>query len=157
RHAYYVERADLNQEQRVLLHPTRGRLLDRAGRVLARDVITYSVSGAPLEMADPRRTAQVLAAMLDEPPRRLAKAFGERPRFVWIKRRISPALAEKIAARHERGIYLSTEVQRVYPLGDAAAEILGRTDVDANGVDGLELQLDDMLRGRTGWTTQFRD
>ncbi len=157
RHAHYTERADLNQEQRVLLRPTRGNLLDRAGHVLARDLKTYSVSGAPREMADPRRTARALAGLLDEPPARLLREFAKRPRFVWIKRRISPALAERIAARRERGVYLATEVQRVYPLGAASAELLGRTDLDANGVDGLELQLDPALRGRPGWTTLFRD
>jgi cell division protein FtsI/penicillin-binding protein 2 len=157
RHAHYTERADLNQEQRVLLRPTRGNLLDRGGQVLARDLQTYSVSGAPREMADPGRTARGLATLLGEPPARLLKAFAERPRFVWIKRRISPAIAERIAARRERGVYLATEVERVYPLGEAAAEMLGRTDLDANGVDGLELQLDPVLRGRPGWTTLFRD
>ncbi|HKQ56361.1 MAG TPA: penicillin-binding protein 2, partial [Candidatus Eisenbacteria bacterium] len=157
RHDYYVERADLNQEQRVLLRPTRGQLLDRDGKVLARDLMTYSVSGAPREMSDPRRTARALAALLDEPPARILKLFSGRRPFVWIKRHISPALAERIAARRERGIYMATEVQRVYPLGRAAAELMGRTDLDANGVDGLELQLDDVLRGRTGWTTLFRD
>jgi cell division protein FtsI (penicillin-binding protein 3) len=157
RHGYYAERADLNQEQRVLQRPTRGNLLDREGHVLARDLMTYSVSGAPREMADPRGTARALAALLDEPAARLLKAFAERPRFVWIKRRISPVIAEKIAARHDHGVYLATEVQRVYPLGSAAAEILGRTDLDANGVDGLELQLDPELRGRPGWTPLFRD
>ena len=157
RHAYYTERADLNQEQRVLERPTRGNLLDREGQVLARDLMTYSVSGAPREMADPRATARALAGLLGEPPARLLRAFAERPRFVWIKRRVSPALAERIAARHERGVYLATEVQRVYALGAAAAEFVGRTDLDANGVDGLELELDSDLRGRPGWTTLFRD
>ena len=157
RHAHYTERADLNQEQRVLLRPARGNLLDRGGQVLARDLKTYSVSGAPREMANPRRTARALADLLDESPARLARLFVERPRFVWIKRRIPPALAERVAARRERGVYLATEVQRVYPLGEAAAEILGRTDLDANGVDGLELQLDPALRGRPGWNTLFRD
>src|SRR5262245_43617710 len=85
RHAYYVQRADLNQEQRVLLRPVRGHLLDREGRVLARDLQTYSVSAAPREMEDPHRTARGLAALLGEPPRRLVKAFAQRPRFLWVK------------------------------------------------------------------------
>ncbi len=157
RHAYYEERADLNQEQRVLLRPTRGNLLDRGGRVLARDLLTYSVSAAPREMKEPQRTARALAALLGERPRRLEREFAQRPRFLWVKRRISPALAAQIAARRERGVYLATEVQRVYPLGEASAEILGRTDLDDRGVDGLELQFDEALRGRTGWATLFRD
>ena len=157
RHDYYVGRADLNQEQRVLLRPTRGNLLDRRGRALARDLLTYSISAAPREMTQPRATARALAALLDENPRRLEQAFARQPRFLWVKRRISPALAEQIAGRRDRGVYLATEVQRVYPLGAAAAEILGRTDLDDSGVDGLELQLDETLRGRTGWATLFRD
>jgi cell division protein FtsI/penicillin-binding protein 2 len=157
RHDYYEGRADLNQEQRVLLRPTRGNLLDRDGRVLARDLLTYSVSAAPREMKNPAGTARAQAALLRENPRRLTKAFAQRPRFLWVKRRISPALAEQIAARRERGVYLATEVQRVYPLGEASAEILGRTDLDDSGVDGLELQFDEALRGRTGWATLFRD
>jgi cell division protein FtsI/penicillin-binding protein 2 len=157
RHAYYAERADLNQEQRVLLRPTRGNLLDRDDRVLARDLLTYSVSAAPREMTDPRGTADALAALLGENPRRMQMLFAQRPRFLWVKRRISPALAERIAVRHDRGVYLATEVQRVYPLGEASAEILGRTDLDDSGVDGLELQFDEALRGRTGWATLFRD
>lgn len=74
RHDHYAERADLNQEQRVLQRPTRGNLLDREGQVLARDLMTYSVSGAPREMPDPRGTACALAALLEEPPARLLKA-----------------------------------------------------------------------------------
>jgi cell division protein FtsI/penicillin-binding protein 2 len=157
RHDYYAGRADLNQEQRVLLRPARGRLLDRHGKVLARDLLTYSVSAVPREMKNPRATARALAALLGEEPRRMERAFAQRPRFLWVERRIAPALAEKIAARRERGVYLSTEIQRVYPLGEAAAEILGRTDLDDQGVDGLELQLDETLRGRPGWATLFRD
>ena len=157
RHEYYVQRADLNQEQRVLLRPVRGQILDREGRVLARDLQTYSVSATPREMEDPHRTARGLAALLGESPRRLTKAFAQRPRFLWVRRRVPPALAARIAARHERGVYLTTEVQRVYALGEAAAEFLGRTDLDNNGVDGLELQLDQTLRGHTGWTTLIRD
>jgi cell division protein FtsI/penicillin-binding protein 2 len=87
----------------------------------------------------------------------MERSFAARPRFLWVKRRISPALAERIATRHERGVYLSPEVERVYPLGASACEVLGRTDLDDQGVDGLELQLDETLRGRPGWATLFRD
>ena len=157
RHDYYQERADANQEQRVVDPATRGNLVDRAGRVLARDLLTYSVSAVPREMVDPRRTARMLAARLGLDPGVLAKSFARRPRYVRVARSISPALAESLRARRERGIYLATEVQRVYPLGAAAAELVGRTDLDDAGVDGIELEFDDLLRGQTGWTTLLRD
>ena len=156
RHSYYAGRAELNQEQRVLIRPVRGELLDRRGRPLARDLLTCSVSAAPREMADPAVVARGLAALLHLDARRLAAEFRAHPRFVWVARHQSPERGEAVAARKWRGVHLSVETRRDYTLGTAASEILGRTDLDDSGVDGLELQLDGELRGRPGWSTIFR-
>lgn len=156
-HGHYEARADRNQEQRVLLKPGRGNLLDRRGRVMARDLLTYSISAAPREMAKPRRVARQLAAILGRDARRLERDFAAKPRFLWVARRVAPELGQRIADLDERGVYLSPETRREYPFGSAAAEILGRTNVDNVGIDGIELQLDEVLRGRPGWATKFRD
>ena len=155
-HAYYAERAELNQEQRVLVRPVRGELLDRRGRPLARDLLTWSVSAAPREMTDPAGVARGLAALLHLDARHLASEFRAHPRFVWVARHQPPGVGQAVADRKWRGVHLSVETQREYTLGDAACEIVGRTDLDDSGVDGLELQLDDELRGRPGWATLFR-
>jgi cell division protein FtsI/penicillin-binding protein 2 len=157
RHGYYEARADRNQEQRILLKPSRGRLIDRRGRVMARDLLTYSISAAPREMAHPRRTARQLAAILGRDARKLEREFAAKPRFLWVARRVAPELGQKVEALDERGVYLSPETRREYPFGAAAAEILGRTNVDNVGIDGLELQLDEALRGLPGWATHMRD
>ena len=156
-HQMYSERAERNQEQRVLLKPVRGDLLDRHGRRLATDVLTYVLAAAPREMSDPRGTARELATLLRLDPRRLAREFEARPRYLTIARRVPPDVAEKIANWNRRGIYLATETRRQYLLDPAAAEIIGRTDVDNHGVEGLEVELDRDLCGRPGWTTLFRD
>lgn len=155
-HSYYAGRAELNQEQRVLVRPVRGELLDRLERPLARNLLTCSISAAPREMADPAAVARGLAALLHLDARRLAAEFRAHPRFVWVARRQPPELGEAVAGRNWRGVHLSVETRREYTLGAAASEILGRTDLDDSGVDGLELQLDDALRGRPGWSTIFR-
>jgi len=80
RHAFYAERAERNQEQRVLIRATRGELRDRHGRPLARDLPTYSISAAPREMPDAPAVARELARILDLDPRRLARDFANRPR-----------------------------------------------------------------------------
>ena len=156
-HGTYEARADRNQEQRVLLKPERGNLLDRRGRVMARDLLTYSISAAPREMANPRETARALAGILGRDARALEREFAAKPRFLWVARRLAPELGQKVEDLGARGVYLSPETRREDPLGNVAAEILGRTNLDNVGIDGLELQLDDELRGQPGWVTQLRD
>src|SRR5437867_955598 len=156
-HGAYVERAERNQEQRILIRPARGELLDRHGRPLARDLPTYSISAAPREMKDAPAVARALAGVLGTDPRRLARAFAARPRFLWVARHLAPEVGQKVADRNWRGVYLTIETQREYLLGAAAEEILGRTDLDNTGVEGLELTFDGVLRGRPGWATLIRD
>lgn len=156
-HATYAERAAHNHVTRVLLPPVRGQLLDRYGRPLARDLITYSVSAAPREMKHPRRTARELAGMLGESRRALDRSFAARKRYLWVARHVPPEIGQAVAERGFTGVYVSTETRREYMLGDVACEIVGRTNTDNVGVDGLELQLDDELRGQAGWETLFRD
>ncbi len=156
-HSHFEARAERNQEQRVLEAPVRGELLDRHGRPLARDLLTCSISAAPKEMVDANGTARDLARVLNLNPRSLIAQFKTRPRFLWVARRVSPARGEEISAWKRRGIYVSLERRRDYVLGKVAGEVLGRTNVDNAGVEGLELEYDDELRGRAGWTTRFRD
>ncbi|MGH7742289.1 MAG: peptidoglycan D,D-transpeptidase FtsI family protein, partial [Candidatus Eiseniibacteriota bacterium] len=157
KHGYYAERAERNQEQRVLVNPVRGDLLDRYGRRLASDVVTYSLSAAPREMADAPHTARDLAALLKLEPRQLERDFAARPRFLLVERHLAPEVAQRVADWQRRGLYLSVETQRAYCLGAVAEELIGRTDTDHNGVEGLELALDADLRGSPGWITQYRD
>ena len=156
-HGEYEARAERNQEQRVLQRPVRGAILDRYGRPLARDLVTYSISAAPREMADAHGVALALAARLRLDPRRLEREFEHRPRYLMVARHVAPDVAQAVAERTWRGVYVAGETQREYLLGDAAGEILGRTDVDNSGVEGLELEFDQALRGRPGWATLFRD
>jgi cell division protein FtsI/penicillin-binding protein 2 len=156
-HTEFANRAERNQEQRELVRPVRGNLLDRQGRPLARDLKTYQVTVAPREMKDPAGTARRLAEALRLDPRRLQKSFAARPRYLLVARQVAPDIGQAIASWKVAGIHLGIETRREYTLGPAAEEIIGRTDLDDIGVEGLELQLDETLRGRPGWITLFRD
>ena len=156
-HAFYEARAERNQEQRVLIRATRGDLLDRHGRPLARDLPTYSISAAPREMKDAPAVARALAKIVGLDARRVERAFAAKPRFLWVARSVPPDAGQRISDQAWRGVYLSAETRRDYLLGAAAQEIIGRTDLDNGGVEGLELAFDDVLRGRPGWTTLIRD
>jgi cell division protein FtsI (penicillin-binding protein 3) len=156
-HADFEARAERNQEQRVLVPPVRGSVLDRTGRPLARDLLTFSIAAAPHEMKDRHAVAAGLARLLHEDPRRLERAFAERPRYLSISRRVPPGVGEQVLAEKWAGVYATISSEREYLLGAAAQEVVGRTDVDDAGLEGLELQYDDELRGHPGWTTLLRD
>ena len=113
-HAYYAGRAEINQEQRVLVRPVRGEILDRHGRPLARDLMTCSVSAAPREMKDPAAVARGLAALLHLDARRLAAEFRAHPRFVWVRAHLPPG-----GGRGGR----RPQVARRAPLGRDAARL----------------------------------
>src|SRR5690242_5813303 len=91
-HADFEARAERNQEQRVLVPPVRGSLLDRTGRPLARDLLTFSIAAAPHEMTDRHTVAAGLARLLHEDPRHLERAFAERPRYLSVSRRVPPGV-----------------------------------------------------------------
>jgi cell division protein FtsI/penicillin-binding protein 2 len=156
-HSFYTARAERNHEQRVLVRPERGDLLDRHGRTLAHDLRTYTITAAPREMKDPRGTARELSKRLGLRDHRLEREFVSGRPYVVVDRQVAPEVGQEIAAWNPRGVYFTLETRREYLLGAAAGEIMGHTDTDAIGVDGLELQLDPVLRGRSGWTTLFRD
>jgi len=156
-HEQYAARAERNHQQRVLVRPDRGDLLDRRGRPLAHDLQTYTLTAAPRELENPRAAAREVAKRLRVPVRRVEREFLSGKPYRVIARQLAPSVGQEIAALGIRGLHLSLETRREATLGAAAAEILGRTDTDGIGVDGLELQLDDVLRGRAGWTTLFRD
>jgi cell division protein FtsI/penicillin-binding protein 2 len=156
-HGFYSARAERNHQLRVLVRPERGDLLDRHGRPLAHDLQTYTLTAAPRELANPRATARELARRLQLPAAKLERELTSGKSYRVLARQIPPEVGQGIADWNRRGLYLSLETRRECPLGTAASEVLGHTDTDAIGVDGLELQLDETLRGRSGWTTLFRD
>lgn len=144
--------------ERVLQVPaTRGRILDRNGDVLAISTPVKSVWAIPedaqLQPADVRKLAQLLGLDVREINRKLAEEKG----FVFIKRQISPELAERVMAMHLPGIHLQNEYRRYYPGGEVQAHILGFTGVTDAGQEGIELAFNDQLAGQAGSRRVIKD
>ena len=156
-HGTFVARAEQNQEGRVLLPPRRGDLLDRRGELLATDLRTYSVYAVPRLMKDRRAAARTLAQMFDLDAQALDKKFAAHPSFCWVTRMAMPGVEDRLAKAKLQGVYLQVETRRVDPGGQAVLPVVGRVNMDGNGVEGVEYQFDDLLRGRPGWATVFKD
>lgn len=137
----------------------RGMILDRNGEPLAISTPVNSVWLNPKEfnLEDPQLLA--LAAALDISLDQLrAKAVRNREReFVYLQRQVSPNVAEQVKRLEIAGVYLKPEYRRFYPTGEVAAHIIGFTDLDDQGKEGLELALEEALAGSDGRKKVVKD
>ncbi|HWY16625.1 MAG TPA: penicillin-binding protein 2 [Rhizomicrobium sp.] len=123
----------------------RADILDRNGVVLARDLPVGDLYARPHAFADRREAARQLAAVAGVASDRLARAFDSRHNYVLVARQLVPDVQAKIRQLGLPGLEFEPAEKRYYPEGLAAVQVLGTTDPDGNGVDGLELGLDSTL------------
>ncbi len=140
--------------------PTRrGNIVDRSGEPLAVSTPVDSVWVNPSELLqtpeDIDPLAQALGLNGDEIERRLNQRSGRE--FVWIKRRLHPDVAAQIEALELQGVYLQKEYRRFYPAGEVAGHVIGFTNIDDVGQEGLELAYNDWLQGKPGSKRVIRD
>ena len=123
----------------------RADLLDRNGTVLARDLPVADVYVKPHALADRHGAALELAAATKLSPARLEHAFDSTHNYVLVARQVVPDVQNRIMGMGLQGLEFEPAFKRYYPEGLAAVQVLGTTDPDDNGVDGLELGLDSVL------------
>ena len=155
------EMAENQYLRNIPLSPKRGTIRDRHGAELAVSVDIDSISADPVGLrasgASPERVAHELSRLLDVDAQRLAQRLRSDRRFVWIKRRVTPAEGLAVRQLNLRGVLVTKEAKRFYPNGDLAAHVLGFADVDGKGIEGIELALDDRLRGSVERVPAIRD
>lgn len=137
----------------------RGQIQDRHGYPLAISAPVSSVWANPQEFDAAPGQIRQLAQMLEMPLSRLQVRLKgtEGQRFVYLRRRMDPQLALQIDDLQLPGIYLEKEYRRYYPDGEVASHLLGFTDVDDHGQEGLELAYEDWLNGEAGSEQVIRD
>ncbi|HEX3430709.1 MAG TPA: penicillin-binding protein 2 [Rhizomicrobium sp.] len=124
----------------------RADLLDRNGLVLARDLPVADVYARPHALNNGNAAAQALGATAGVNADRLARAFNTPHNYVLVARQVIPDVQARILQLGLPGLEFEPAMKRYYPEGIAAVQVLGTTDTDDKGVDGLELGLDRQLR-----------
>ena len=126
----------------------RADIVDRNGVVLATSLPTASLYANPANVTDAPEVARRLAAVLSglDPEMVLAK-LESNAGFVWLKRGLAPRQVYEVNRLGIPGLEFRREERRVYPMGRQAAHVLGATDVDGNGIAGVERSFHDMLSG----------
>ncbi|MFW5452591.1 peptidoglycan D,D-transpeptidase FtsI family protein [Thioalkalivibrio sulfidiphilus] len=137
----------------------RGMILDRNGEPLAVSTPVDSVWANPQEtLQAPERLAElarVLGMDRGDLQRRLAERAGRE--FVYLRRHVNPDVAAQVQQLGVPGVALQREFRRYYPMGEVAAHVLGFTNIDDRGQEGLELALNERLTGQPGAKRVVRD
>lgn len=138
----------------------RGQIVDRNGVVLASTIPARSIWAVPDEAQDATETQIAnLASVLNMAPEDITKrVVGKKKRsFVYIRRQLDTDTAERVRQMQIPGIYIGNEVRRNYPDGEISAHVVGFTDSDNNGREGVELADDSQLSGKAGSRRVIRD
>jgi cell division protein FtsI (penicillin-binding protein 3) len=137
---------------------TRGAITDRNGVVLASSVPARGVWAIPDAVDAGKRDLAQLAHLLDVPSGELKRRLAADDRsFVYLKRQVEPDVAQRIESFNLSGIHTSREFRRLYPEGPITAQVLGFTDVEDRGQDGVELAFEHTLAGRPGLRHLVKD
>jgi len=138
---------------------TRGIISDRNGEPLAVSTPVDSVWVNPAEVLQSPENLEPLAAVLgtdpDDMERKLTQRSGKE--FVWLRRRLHPDVARQIKALNIPGVFLQKEYRRFYPAGEVAAHVIGFTNIDDIGQEGLELAYNEWLAGEPGSKRVIKD
>ncbi len=152
------DQGDARYLRTVAIPAHRGMITDRNGEPLAISAPVDSVWANPRAVRLDAAQQRELARLLGLTPSRLRQRLADRDReFVWLRRHVSPDIAARVRALGIDGVFLRQESRRFYPAGEVTAQVVGITDVDERGQEGLELALDERLRGVPGLQRVLKD
>jgi cell division protein FtsI (penicillin-binding protein 3) len=141
------ERADDQHFRWVTVTGPRGDIFDRHGNLLASSLEVPSIFAHPRQVDDLDAASRTLAKVLDLRPAVVRARLDSSRRFVWLERQVLPRQAESLADAGLAGIGQVREPKRFYPRKQLGAHVLGYVNIDARGQAGLELALDETMRG----------
>lgn len=134
----------------IPIQPKRGIIVDRNGHELAFSIDVESLYAIPSQIKDPVHTAEVLSDVLGMDYEKVLAILTRTSGFEWIKRKLPDDIVRKIKELNLQGIGFTQESMRVWPKGTLLAQVLGIVGIDNDGLEGLEYQYDDLLRGTPG-------
>ncbi len=155
---FFIRQGEVRFVRTLILPANRGRVLDRNGMLLASSVPAPSIWANPEDIERDPAKLRELARLLEMTPAELDKKLKEDEKtFVWLRRQLDEPVVKQILALGIKGVYDIKEYKRLYPEGEAAAHIVGFTNVEDQGQEGVELVFQKQLSGKSGSRRVIKD
>lgn len=156
---FLISQAEARHLRTAKISANRGVITDRNGEPLAASMPVDSLWVSPQELAQVPESIPELARSLGIDPGALARQVTRNVEkdFMYLQRHMNPADARAVLDRHIPGVHVLREYRRYYPAGEVTGHLVGFTNVDDDGQEGMELEFDQWLRGRPGKKMVLRD
>src|SRR3954453_7242393 len=155
KHDEYAGLAAETHVYKQVIHAERGMILDANNEVLAHNIPVETVVADGTHLSDLQATIELLNAELEIPSQEVAEKLNTDRRYIIIKREVpaaqANALREKLRAGNLRGIYFEHDATRIYPNGSMLCHVIGFTDFDHHGIQGVEASMEEYLHGQDGY------
>lgn len=156
--AFFKRQGTVRFVRTLDLPANRGRILDRNGNILASSVPVPSIWANPEDIERDPAKLKALAKLLGMTSAELDKKLKDEDKiFVWLKRQVDESVAKDIAALKIKGVYDRKEYKRIYPEGESVAHVVGFTNVENLGQEGVELTFNKALGGKAGSRRVIKD
>lgn len=153
----YQVRGMSQGQYREPIFPIRGNIYDRNNIPLTRNIIHYSVGANPAQVRDKKELAKKMEEATGRSREVYLNKLNSKKSFVYLERNMRKDLFTALQITGLAGIVIERDARRFYPHDRVAAQILGLTDVDDNGIFGLEKEYDSYLQGIPGWVMKQRN
>ena len=155
----FLQSKGKTSEKLEVIHAVRGSIIDRNGEVLAVSTPGYSISINPSQTHFSEEELKIISGVLklDIDRLRLAIQSNKHKKFLFIKRKVAREIGDLLRTFSIEGLNFEEEYHRYYPAAETSAHVIGRTNIDGIGSEGIELTQDSFLRGRDGKKLVLRD
>ena len=145
------KKASVQYRSKESLPSFRGTIYDRAGRPLTENLGDWlSIGINPTHVGDPAKFARDLSRVTNKPAKSFQDKLKRKAQYVVLARQVSPDQAAKLKTLGWK-FDAQTEIHRTYPQNALAGQLIGFTNIDNQGISGLELSFDELLHGKAGW------
>jgi cell division protein FtsI/penicillin-binding protein 2 len=155
KHDEYAGLAAKKNVNQQIIHAERGTILDANNEVLADNVPVKTIWADATHVNNRQATVDLVSHELGIPPKELAQKLEGERRYIVIKREVAAVTAnvllERLRATNLRGIYFDPDAKRIYPNGSMLCHVIGFTDFDHHGIQGVEASMDGYLHGQDGY------
>ena len=155
--SFFLKQGEIRYARTLEMPASRGRIIDRNGLILASSIRSPSLWAIPKDFDADKLQRAKLAKLLGMTVKELEGRLDDNPNFVWLRRQVDEQVAKDVLALGLKGIHHVPEYKRRYPEGEAAAHVVGFTNVEDKGQEGIELAFQRDLSGRDGTRRVIKD